>query len=252
MSHVWDAGTYDSLSLPHTLWGRRTVARLEPSGLRRVLDAGCGTGRDTQLLLDLIPEVGIVAVDASQTMLDQLARRMADRREQVEIIHADLIQPLPVEPPVDAIISVAAFHWIADHATLFRNLASVLRPDGQFVADCGGQGNIASIVAAIENVLGESPAIWNFAGLEETERRLKDAGFTEIEVTLRPDPARLEAGLQFESYLATVVLGAHLERLPEPERPAFVRAIMDRLSEPVVDYVRLEMRARKGREPEVL
>ena len=74
--------TYDSLPLPHTLWGRRTVARLEPSGLRRVLDAGCGTGRDTELLLDLIPEVGVVAVDGSQSMLDQLARRMADRLEQ--------------------------------------------------------------------------------------------------------------------------------------------------------------------------
>ncbi len=58
--------------------------------------------------------------------------------------------------------------------------------------------------------------------------------------------------MQFESYLATVVLGAQLERLPEPERPAFVREIMDRLSEPVVDYVRLEMRGRKGREPGVL
>ncbi len=245
MSHEWDARAYDSLPLPHTLWGRRTLARLETSGLRRVLDAGCGTGRDTKLLLDLIPDVRVVAVDASRTMLDQLERRVADRREQVEVIHADLTQPVPVSERVDAIVSVAAFHWISDHDTLFRNLASVLRTNGQFVADCGGQGNIASIVAAIEDVLGESPAIWNFAGVEETERRLEDAGFTDIEVALTPDPARLEAGTQFESYLAIVVLGAHMARLPEPERPAFVRAVCDRLSEPVVDYVRLTIRAKK-------
>jgi trans-aconitate 2-methyltransferase len=66
-------------------------------------------------------------------------------------------------------------------------------------------------------------------------------------VALTPDPARLEAGAEFENYLATVVLGAHLERLPDPERPAFVRAIIDKLSDPVVDYVRLTLRAKKPR-----
>src|SRR5262249_13229353 len=169
--HGSDAQPYDSLAVPHTLWGRRTLARLDPSGVSRVLDAGCGTGRDTELLLDLIPDVRVVAVDASRAMLEQLATRLADRRERVEIIHADLTEPLPIAEPVDAIISVAAFHWISDHATLFRNLAGVLCPGGHLVAECGGEGNVESIVAAIDDVLGESPAIWNFAGVEETEQR---------------------------------------------------------------------------------
>jgi trans-aconitate 2-methyltransferase len=89
------------------------------------------------------------------------------------------------------------------------------------------------------------PAIWNFAGVEETERRLEDAGFTDIEVALIPDSGRLTEGAQFESYLVTLVLGAHLERLPEPKRPAFIRAVIDRLSDPIVDYVRLCLRAKK-------
>ena len=179
-------------------------------------------------------------------MLDQLERRLADRRARVDVVCADLAQPLPLQQPVDAIISVAAFHWISDHAALFRNLADVLRPCGQLVADCGGEGNVASIVAAIEDVLGETEGIWNFAGIDETQQRLAGAGFTEIDVTLRRDPGRLEDGPQFESYLATVVLGAHMKRLPEPERTDFVRAVMDKLSEPVVDYVRLEIRARRA------
>lgn len=246
MSHEWDARIYDSLPLPHTLWGRRTLARLDPRGVQRVLDAGCGTGRDTELLLDLIPNVSVVAVDASPTMLEQLEIRLAGRRDRVEVVHADLTTPLPVKGTVDAVISVAAFHWISDHDALFRNLAGVLRPGGQFVVDCGGKGNVVRIVAAIEAVLGESPAIWNFAGVEETELRLEDAGFTDLEVALTPDPARLEPGAQFESYMATVVLGAHLQRLPEPERPGFVRAVCDGLPEPVVDYVRLTIHATRA------
>jgi len=242
----WDARTYDSLPLPHTQWGRRTLSRLDLRGVQRVLDAGCGTGRDTQLLLDLVPGGRVVAVDGSRAMLEQLQIRLADQTDRVEIIHADLTKPLPVEGRVDAIISIATFHWISDHATLFRNLASVLRPDGQFVAECGGQGNVARIAAAIEDALGESPAIWNFAGVEETKRRLEDAGFTDIEIALVPDPCRLEPGEQFESYLATLVLGAHLDRLPEQEREEFVQAVVKRLPEPVVDYVRLTFRTKRA------
>src|SRR5262249_59123305 len=148
----------------------------------------------------------------------QLERRLADRRAGVDVVCADLAQPLTLQQPVDAIVSVAAFHWIADHAALFRNLAGVLRPNGQLVADCGGQGNVASIVAAIEDVLAEPEGVWNFAGINETQQRLANAGFTDIAVTLRRDPGRLEAGAPFASYPAAGVLGAHMKRTPQPDK----------------------------------
>ena len=65
-------------------------------------------------------------------------------------------------------------------------------------------------------------------------------------MALTPDPARLESGAQFESYLAAVVIGAHLDRLPESERAEFVRAVGHRLPEPVVDYVRLTFHAKRA------
>lgn len=82
--------------------------------------------------------------------------------------------------------------------------------------------------------------------MEETRRRLRAAGFTDVRVDLTPDPARLEAGEQFESYLATVVLGAQLDRLPPSEHGDFVHAVAAELPEPVVDYVRLEFSARRA------
>ena len=42
--------------------------------------------------------------------------------------------------PVDAILSTATFHWIADHERLFARLHAALRPGGRFVAQCGGAG----------------------------------------------------------------------------------------------------------------
>lgn len=244
MPREWDAKTYDSLPLPHLGWGRRTLARLPLRGDERVLDAGCGTGRDTVGLLDRLPRGEVVALDGSVRMLEQLRERLGDRLDRVEVVLGDLTAPeLPFEGEVDAVFSVAAFHWIDDHAALFASLAARLRPGGRLVAECGGEGNIAAVNAAVADVLGDAPTSWAFAGVADTERRLAEAGFTEIDVRLRPDPARFEPGDQLESFLATVILGAHLDGMADDDREPFVRAVAARLAEPVVDYVRLEMSA---------
>jgi trans-aconitate 2-methyltransferase len=246
MLREWDATTYDSLPLPHLRWGRRTLERLSFGGDETVLEAGCGTGRDTEALLGRLPRGRVIAVDGSARMLQRLRERLADRLDRVEAIQADLTEPLPIAAPADAAFSVATFHWIHDHDALFANIARALRPGARFAADCGGRGNVAAVRAAIEDVLGEPPETWNFAGAEETRERLERAGFTDVEAALVPDPARLEPGEQFHSYLATVVLGAQLDRLPADEHEAFVTAVAARLDEPVVDYVRLVFTATRA------
>ncbi|MYS19657.1 trans-aconitate 2-methyltransferase [Streptomyces sp. DvalAA-14] len=248
MPREWDATTYDSLPLPHLGWGLRTLGRLPLRGDERVLDAGCGTGRDTAGLLDRLPAGRVVAVDASVRMLDQLRTRLAGRLDRVEVVRADLTEPLPFTGEVDAVFSVAAFHWIEDHAALFGSLASRMRPGARLVAECGGLGNILAVNAAVAEVLGAGPEqrTWEFAGVEQTRARLAAASFTDIDVRLRPDPARFEPGGQLEAFLATVVLGAHLDDMPAGDRAPFVAAVAGRLAEPVVDYVRLEISATRA------
>ncbi|MDN3351387.1 class I SAM-dependent methyltransferase [Actinomadura sp. DC4] len=246
MLREWDATTYDSLPLPHLRWGRRTLGRFSFAGDETVLEAGCGTGRDTEALLDALPRGRVIAVDGSARMLDRLRERLAGRLDRVEAIQADLTEPLPVGAPADAAFSVATFHWIHDHDALFAGIARALRPGATFAADCGGKGNIAHVRAAVEDVLGAPTDIWHFAGAEETRERLERAGFTDVRAELVPDPARLEPGEQFDSYLRTVVLGAHLDRVPPAEHDAFVSAVAERLAEPVVDYVRLEFSAKRA------
>jgi trans-aconitate 2-methyltransferase len=244
MTREWDAGSYDSLPLPHTGWGRRTLARLPLAGTESVLDAGAGTGRDTLELLERLPNGRVLAVDGSRKMLERLAAKRGDD-PRLEILQADLTRDIVQARELDAVFSVATFHWVADHAALFANLARFLRPGGLLVAECGGEGNIARIDRAVSEVLGARPdTVWNFAGIEDTRRRLERAGFVDVEVALRPDPAQLQPGHQFESYLATVVLGAHLDRMAGDGVP-FIHAVAERVPEAVVDYVRLELRATK-------
>jgi trans-aconitate 2-methyltransferase len=52
----WDAGAYDRVADPQLEWGKEVLDRLDLRGDETVLDAGCGTGRLTALLLELVPD----------------------------------------------------------------------------------------------------------------------------------------------------------------------------------------------------
>jgi trans-aconitate 2-methyltransferase len=164
----WNATSYERMSAPLEAMGRDVLDRLDLRGDERVLDAGCGTGRVTAALLERLPRGEVVAVDGSSAMVEAARRRLGDA---VELRVADLLE-LELDRPVDAILSTATFHWIADHDRLFARLHAVLKPGGRLVAQCGGAGNIAELKAAAERVgerepfapaLAGWPGPWNFA-----------------------------------------------------------------------------------------
>jgi len=243
----WDARTYDRVADPMTRWGSVVLGRLPLEGDETVLDAGCGSGRVTELLAARLPHGRVVALDGSAAMIDAARERLAPFGPRVEYLVTDLGLPLPLAQPVDAILSTATFHWVPDHDALFANLAAVLRPGGWLVAQCGGVGNIASIQRVLA-VIGDGwlgPA--HFEAPMATVRRLDAAGFVDIDCWLTDEPTRFEPGEPLETYLRTVVLGAHLERLATVERDDFVRTVAERLPDPLIDYVRLNIVARRSR-----
>jgi len=243
----WDAATYDRVSGPQLRWGLAVLERLELAGDERVLDAGCGSGRVTERLFERLPRGTVVALDASEAMLEEAARRLAPHRSRVELVRADLGEPLPLSSPVDAVLSTAVFHWVPDHDALFRNLAAVLRPGGRLVAQCGGAGNAASVLRAARRLYDAWVRPENFATPEATRRRLEAAGFVEVETWLHEEPTPFAAGEEIETFLRTVILGPHLEHMPPEAHDDFVQAVAASLGpRPVIDYVRLNILATRG------
>lgn len=245
----WDAATYDRIADPMTRWGGAVLERLVLGGDETVLDAGCGTGRVTEMLLKRLPRGGVVALDASAAMLSEARPRLAPFGDRVTFVLADLLalgpDTLGGAGPVDAVLSTATFHWVLDHDRLFANLAGVLRPGGQLVAQCGGVGNIEGLLAALRAVDGEREGTWLYASPAETAARLDAAGFGDIEVWTHPEPTPLAPGDELETYLETVCLRAHVAGKPAGERRRFVQDVAAAMDEPVIDYVRLNILARK-------
>lgn len=245
----WDAASYDRVGSPMTAMAAAVLDRLQLLGNETVLDAGCGTGRVSELLLERLPHGRVVAVDADDEMV-RVARHNLGGRADVR--RADLLE-LRLSESVDAILSTATFHWVLDHERLFARLFAALRPGGRLVAQCGGRGNIAVLRAVAEAVAAEPPfapsfegwrAPWTYAGPEETAARLTGAGFVDVRTWLEPWPVVPDDPAE---YLATVTFGAQVQRLPGELRDAYVGAVLDRLPPPVtVDYVRLNLDARRA------
>ncbi|MGI9097375.1 MAG: class I SAM-dependent methyltransferase [Solirubrobacteraceae bacterium] len=247
----WNADAYHRVSGPQVAMAAAVLDRLELRGDETVLDAGCGSGRVTRLLLERLPCGRVIAVDASAEMVARARAELAGTPADVR--RADLVE-LQLQPgeQVDAIFSNAVLHWVDDHDALFARLAAALRPGGRMSIQCGGEGNVAAlhataIAAAADAGLADRfegwPRPWNFAGPEQTERRLRAAGFDDVRCWLQPWPVESE---EPRAYLETVCLGPHLERLAPGEHERFLDAVMARLGEhPTIDYVRLNIVARR-------
>jgi trans-aconitate 2-methyltransferase len=244
----WDAGSYQRISVPHEEWAAALMERLPLAGSETVLDAGCGSGRVTRMLVERLPEGKVVAVDGSAAMVEKVREVL---RPTDESFVADLTA-LELDQPVDAITSSAVFHWIPDHDALFARMRAALRPGGRIEAQCGGKGNIDEFRRISGEVIVREPYAahlreagfeepWFYADAEETEERLRAAGFAEIKTWLQPwdvvpgDP---------REFMRTLILKPHVDSLPPELHEQLLDEVEAAVGEPFsLRYVRLNISA---------
>ena len=202
----WDPDRYDGDHGFVYEYGEDVVGLLDPSGGERILDLGCGTGHLTAEIAASGAEV--VGMDNSAEMLSTARAEHPD----VEFVEGDarafaLGDPLPAGEPFDAVFTNAALHWVDDPDGVFESVAGVLRPDGRFVGEFGGRGNVAAIVEAVAAELEARGHVvrnpWYFPSVGEFASSLERHGFEVRLARLFDRPTELEGGEEgLRSWLA--------------------------------------------------
>jgi trans-aconitate 2-methyltransferase len=246
-SRSWDAAVYHRVSGVQRRWARDVLDRLPLAGSETVLDAGCGSGAVTAMLLERLPAGHVIAVDASPEMVEHARATLDPTRTTV--FEADLAA-LELAAPVDAVFSNAVFHWVPDHDALFAGLHRALRPGGRLAAQCGGEGNLARFLRGAREVAAREPYAAHLAGIggwstlagaATTRQRLTRAGFRDVRAWIEADDVTPQHPAAF---VRTVNLRVYVEALPEALRDPFVDDVLERAGRPLVlDYKRLNVDA---------
>ena len=254
-TNYWDAESYHRVADPQFEWGKRLLTRLQLRGDESIIDAGCGSGRLTRLLLERLPRGRVIAVDVSPQMVESARAYLEPEFDgHVEVLCRDLLA-LNLHQVAEVVFSTATFHWIADQAGLYRNIAQALRPGGRLLAQMGGKGNLNRLLARAEALETEPLYRQSFEGWArpnvypdkaQTRRRLEAAGFDQIELQHFPEPTTFQDAAAFAEFITTVVLRLDLQRIGDVGlRQRFIQRLVEAASKDdppyTLDYWRLNL-----------
>ncbi len=193
---TWDAALYDDKHSFVTRYGEALLDLLAPRPGERILDLGCGTGHLTKQIADR--GATVIGLDNSAAMIAAAQQAYPD----VTFVLADATN-FAFEAPFDAIFSNAALHWVQPPEAAVRCIARALKPNGRFVAEFGGAGNVAGITDAVRRarraLTGEDhPHAWFFPSIGAYASLLEACGLEVRAAWLfdRPTPLEGEAGLR--------------------------------------------------------
>jgi len=241
----WSPARYDEHARFVSDLGMPVVELLAPQPGERILDLGCGDGALTAKLAALGCEV--VGVDASPAQVAGACARGLDCRVASG-------ETLPFASEFDAVFSNAALHWMRRPDAVIAGVRRALKPAGRFVGEMGGDGCVASIVAALTTAFtrrGIDAAAYNpwfFPTTDDYRQRLESHGISIDSIVLfsRPTPLPGDVTGWLETFAESFIAA-----LPAADRPAFGAEVREALRPLLADaagnwtadYVRLRFAA---------
>ncbi|HLX69088.1 MAG TPA: class I SAM-dependent methyltransferase [Verrucomicrobiae bacterium] len=246
-TQTWDPESYSKNARFVSDLGQPVVELLSPRAGERILDLGCGDGALTRKLASMGCDV--VGVDSSAAQIE------AARQAGLKVFVMDATA-LSFDQEFDAVFSNAVLHWVKRTDQMMAGVWRALKPGGRFVAEMGGHGCVAQIVAALSAALsrrGIAPDTvnpWYFPTDVDYRKRLENAGFDVAYIALIPRPTPLPGDI---TGWLEIFAQAYTSVLPPSDRPKFITEVQEALRPAlcgtdgkwVADYVRLRFAATK-------
>ena len=189
----------------------QAIAAMQPGEV--VLDLGSGAGFDCFLAAQQVGSTGrVIGVDMTHEMLTKARENAAKIGAANVEFRLGELEHLPVaDNTIDVAISNCVINLVPDKAQVFRETFRVLKPGGRLaISDVV---NMAPLPAALQAdtalvcgcVVGAAP-------VGRVETWLRDAGFKDISIAVKPESRNLIAtwapGLGIENYVASAIVEA--------------------------------------------
>ena len=247
----WNAGLYDD---KHSFVYKMAEGLLELLAVQpgeHILDLGCGTGHLTAKIA--AKSARVIGLDRSSEMI--LQARLAYPAIRFEVADATKTK---LKESFDAVFSNATLHWIKEPERVLSEISRLLKPGGRFVAEFGGQGNIAGLMAALERAWAKlrlpqpMPNPWYYPSLGDYAGLVEKHGLEVTYGLLFDRPTPLEEGENGLRNWLTMFGGVIFEKLSKVDREACIeetvraaRPALFQAGQWVMDYRRLRVVARK-------
>ena len=162
----------------------QAIAALQPG--ETVVDLGCGGGFDCFLAARRVgPKGYAIGVDMTPEMIHKARENAAKGKVRNVDFRLGEIEHLPVaDATADVILSNCVINLSPDKPQVYAEAARVLKPGGRLaISDVVA---IAPIPAAVKkNLQAHSGCIAGSATVPETERMLRNAGFSQIRIDVK-------------------------------------------------------------------
>jgi len=232
----WNASDYAANSVAQAAWATELLGRLDLRAHDSVVDLGCGDGAVTAEIAHRVPDGFVCGVDSSPDMIAYARSTYSSSKIPNLAFHHQDISSLSLPEKFDVAFSNAALHWVQDQAALLTQLATCLNPGARVCFSCGGIGNAAAVLAAVEattqdpvwsGALDEFTCPYHFHDSAEYRRWLEQAGYSVIRVDLVHKDMAHASPEGFRAWLRTT-WHPYTDCLPETERERFISAVTAR------------------------
>jgi trans-aconitate methyltransferase len=251
MSDQWNATLYDQNHGFVTNYGQSLLEFLNPKAGEQILDIGCGTGD----LANQIAQSGaqVYGIDASLNMIVQAKAKYP----ALQFSNEDATQ-LTFSNTFDAVFSNATLHWIKEPQKVLACLYNALKPNGRFVVEFGGKGNVKTITDEIlrqfqnlDKPLTVDQFPWYFPSIAEYTTLLEQVGFDVLLAQHYDRPTPLIGHDGLKNWIE-MFGGLFFEQLTELEKQHLIQQVEQNLrskllmdGEWIADYKRLRIVAVK-------
>ena len=187
MTFEFDGDKYQKASTHQEEWGQRLISELSLRGTERILDLGCGDGRLTARLADLVPDGSVVGIDGSRGMIEVAKKH---RKDNLSFLLGD-ISLLDFKERFDLVFSNATLHWVADHTALLQKVFRCLQDNGVIRFNFAGEGNCSHFFDIVRSVMKDPDYAryfsdfvwpWYMPTVEEYETIFHQFSFRDIRV----------------------------------------------------------------------